>query len=277
MPASLGIPPWLQPPDVGRQFLGGAQIGVEQARIGQAAQHLQAQVNQQEQQRLEEQQRMEIAHEYQQQQLGLRRQQLQQAQQISQMKVQEAARQGQAMMAYSRGVQEVDARQDLSPEQKQQAKISLMQQHGPQMSEGRMSGMASMLKQMAPPPSFNPRDVDLGGGHRVFESAPNKFTEYKAPSTSETPDQREVDKAIAVAESSIKDIEKDLRLAKASGNVEQQKELEEQIQEKQQYINQRLYETKRPIRYDKVEGQPSRKADAASVPKFKVLKIAPAR
>lgn len=192
MPANYGIPPWLQGQDIPGSFLKGAQLGQEQARMEQESQRLQVQSQQAQQQTLQEQQRLEIQHQYQQQQIALQHQELQQARQMNQIKIQAAARQAQASMAYQSEVDAIDQRTDLTPDQKQQLKLGSFQKHGPDMTQDRFTGTGAWLSSMAKPQAFVPRTVDLGGGHQVFESAPNKFEEFGSGKNAPIPESQKL-------------------------------------------------------------------------------------
>ena len=199
MATNLGIPPWLQGQDIPGSFLKGAQLGQEQARMEQESQRLQVQSQQAQQQTLQEQQRLEIQHQYQQQQIALQKQDLEQAKQMNQIKVQEAARQSQAMLAYQSGMAQLEARTDLTEEQKQKARIGLMMQHGPNMSEGRMSGLGTMLAataKQAPPPSLQFEEDPTT--HKRFAYVPGHppIEEKPEPTAKETVDQKRVDSLI---------------------------------------------------------------------------------
>ena len=176
MPAPLPATPWLQGPDVGRQFLGGAQIGVEQARIGQEQQRLQIQAQQAEQQRMQEEQRLAIAHQYQQQQIGLQQQQLKQAQQLNQVKIQQAGRMAQARMQFNAAVSG-----GMNPQE-------AFAKFGPDMVPS-MAGMGTFYSQMArqQQPFAPGQAVDVGGGAKVFQSAPGRYTQLREPAAGKTP------------------------------------------------------------------------------------------
>lgn len=101
MAVAYPIPDWLRPPpDPGREytqaFAAGAQIAQEKARLAQSAQEaaMQAQIRQQQlaQESRENAQRIEVESAYRSQQIGLRKQALDQAQQKIEAQAASAAR-----------------------------------------------------------------------------------------------------------------------------------------------------------------------------------------
>lgn len=245
MPAPLPNTPWLQGPDVGRQFLGGAQIGAEQSRIAQEQQRLQAQATQAEQQRLQEQQRLDIEHQYKQQQMALQKQELQQAQQMQQMKVQEYGRMAQAQMGYTKDIQTMGY-------------LEATKKWGPLLGT---SGLGSIYSADVKERPFNPRRVDLGGGHEVYESAPNKFDEFKATLPPKPPMEETMEGGAlkGAYEQSLKD----LGIAKQGGNARAIKAAEDYSES----LLKKLHELGKP--------GASSPASGPTTAKFKVVGIAP--
>lgn len=173
MPVQLQM---AQPADLAGDFLNGvktgAQIRAEQNRLQQEqqqeAQKLQ-QASQQANARLQEvkqehdiqQQRIAVTAAYQKQTLALRKQQLDQVEQVNNQKTQAAARQFQNRQEWDKGLGEIDQAVEagkMTKEQGDAAKSRFIMRRAPGLVPG--TAVAPMLHEMLPPKPTVPASVD---------------------------------------------------------------------------------------------------------------------
>lgn len=112
MPVGYDIPPWLRPADAVGPYVQGLHLGAQltqerqrlAAQASEAATRAALQQQQIEQESMLAQQRMEVARAQQQQEIGLKQQELAQRQQTIQMATEQAARKFAAMQAYQQEI-----------------------------------------------------------------------------------------------------------------------------------------------------------------------------
>lgn len=163
----IEVPPWLRPANPAEDWARGAQIGAQvgeaQARLSQQAQEtsMRAQVAQQEAQRDNElaQQRIAVSTAYQQEQLQLRRQQLDQVKQVNDQKRQSAARSFAARQTWEKTAAAIDADPNLTQEQKDNAKSNAIIRLAPMMGTAGTEAAAT-IKALKAPKATVPASVD---------------------------------------------------------------------------------------------------------------------
>ena len=282
MPAMIPTP-WIRAYDPAQEFLGGygqgAQVGEANARLAQAAQQ-HAQQMQQEQQKLEmlgqqsnqkhleEQQRLEIEKTYRDMQLTMQKRQLDTANQLMQAHTKQAADQLVAQAQFEKTYGELKAANPtMDPRELFPKALFANPFNIGKLPPGILQAAEAYEKRQP----FVPQGVqDLGGGVKVFESAPNKYTQAKDATvgTKETLDQRAADKAIEAAQHTIEADEKELA---AAPNKKVADFLEKRVEQKKLFINDTLHATGRAVMYLDVEGRPSQ--PGGGKPKTKVLQM----
>lgn len=159
-----------QPADLAGAYLRGvqtsAQIGQEQQRLTQQQQEM-AQRTQQEQARLQQehavqQQRIAVTQAYQQQQVALKKRQLDQVKAVNDQKTANAARQFSARQQWQQGFAAIDADTTKSDAEKDAAKTSFTMRLAPMMGIPGTEA-ASMLRDMRPAKPTVPASVEDQG------------------------------------------------------------------------------------------------------------------
>ena len=160
MAVQYQIPPWIQAPDIAQEFSRGVQIG-QQAAFEQ--QRLQMQQEENQRAHLMEQQRLEVEKSYRDQELAMRKQQLDQAAKLNALKVQDAARQLTAQKAYA---DFVTAGGDPTEG---------LLKFGPAMGES-MAGYAGLAKDITQAKHpFVPSEMTTAGGTRMVQLSPGRY------------------------------------------------------------------------------------------------------
>ncbi len=141
MAVSYQIPPWIKAPDLAGDYARGVQLGQAAA---QESQRLQMQQEENQRAHLMEQQRLQVDKAYKDQQLTMQKQELDQATQLNQIKINEAARSLDARNKYQQFIQ---GGGDPS---------AGLLKFGPSMDSGILSGYVSLLKLQGGTPPESP-------------------------------------------------------------------------------------------------------------------------
>lgn len=192
--AAYPFAPWIQPPEsIAGRYLQGVQIGNQianqRAQLAEAQNRsaLQASLQQQElqQQALAQQQRLEVQKAYNQQAIALRQQQLQDAEQLNLIRVQQAARALTLRQRYTQRVAQGEA----------PAKVLL--EMGPELGIGEQA-MAAAFRSLTPKTVPTPPQVITQDGQKFWQiTEPSGAVRIQAfPQTkTTTPKMSEFDKA----------------------------------------------------------------------------------
>ena len=165
------FPNWIHPPDLAQEYARGVQIG-QQAALEQ--QRLQMQQEENQRAHLMEQQRLEVDRAFKEQELALRKQQLDEKAKLNAVKVQDAARQLTAQKAYA---DFVTAGGDPTEG---------LLKFGPAMGES-MAGYAGLARDISQAKHpFVPRDFTTQGGVHMTQTSPNRYQVIKPPKPVET-------------------------------------------------------------------------------------------
>lgn len=159
-----------KPADLAGEWLAGVKTGQQikeakqqlEAQQAEVSARLQAQAQQNAQDRALEQQKLAVTQAYHRQQIDLRKEQLNQAEQVNAQKTQAAAKQFEAKQAWAKGNDQIDNNPNLTDEQKDAAKTKLIMSLAPQMG---MAGTeaSSMLRDLRPLKAQIPASVkDVG-------------------------------------------------------------------------------------------------------------------
>lgn len=259
--AQLIPTPWIQSPDETRNYAAGAQLGMEQQRLAMESQRMQAAQVLAEQTRMQEQQRIEIQREYQKQQLAIRQQQLDQAKQINQMRIKQAADQTAAMLSYQKavagGMDPTKAFSTYGPGMMPKAALGSFY--------AQQAHQQSLQQQREQLEKFTPGQALDVGGAKMIQTAPGKWAQVKEPAPKPErlgPQDTVEGRALGTAYAKALD---ELYVAKASGKAKMIKVAQDNVDSLKQQIEQL--------------GKPAAAAAPATTTttpgKFKVVSISP--
>lgn len=235
---------WIQAPDEAEQYARGAALGMEQQRIQQEQQRLQAAQEIAQQNRMMEQQKIEIASQYHQQQISLQNQKLEEAKRMNSEKLAQFSRQAAVKMQITDRIRKGEDPAKVWMEMGAQAGMPL-------------SGIASMAAHLPKTMETQPKIVKDSSGTEWVQQPTGHWMQKRPVATAPKSDPMQ-NSLLSHALTRVNEIDKDLRVNPDNKN------LKSAMDEAKQNVNDILRDAGKPDMFLDVNLLPKDQRGAAA-------------